>query len=402
MSGLDRARFRPVLVAPGNGAMAHAARDAGITVYDRAVDWWIRADDSFSMSRLDIENAVVGLLDVIDRERPSIVHTNTSVVISGAIAARRRRLYHVWHLHEVLHGHTELRTVLPLDDVFRVIDGLSDRVVTVSQAQRSECSAIDPSRLCTISNGVYRNVVAAADARTVRNELGVADDVCLVTAVGSIIPRKGHADLIEAAAILRGEGIEARYLIVGNGAEKEVAGLKARASALGVGDIVGFSGFRSDVQSVLAASDVLAQPSRNEALPTAVLEGMAAGLAVVATDCGGTKELVVDGETGFVVPPGRPAEFAHALGTLVRDQVLRRRMGDSGLKRFEDHYSLQAMVGAFERLYTELLESGDAPRATMTSVERTIRSYERAYLWKRAIARFGRMFARSPERRLRS
>ncbi|MBC8144732.1 MAG: glycosyltransferase, partial [bacterium] len=270
MANLDRERYRPVLVMPGAGRMVAAASTLGITVYNLPVDWWIRADPNFRMSRLDLESSVAGITDVIERERPSIVHTNTSVVLAGAIAARRSGVPHVWHLHEMLKGHTELRSVLSLDDVYRIIGGLSDRVVTVAQALANECTAIDRSQITTIHNGVPPNASTREQANQLRRELGIASDAIVVTAVGALIPAKGYDDLIDAAAIARRNGVAQTYLIVGRGEESVLSGLREHAVRAGVDDLVHFLGFRSDVPAVLAASSIHAHPSHGEALPTAV------------------------------------------------------------------------------------------------------------------------------------
>ena len=396
MASIDRERFRPVLVMPGSGAMVERARLLDIPVYDRQVDWWIRADPAFRMRRLDLSSAVDGIVDVIERERPALVHTNTSVVLAGALAARRCGVPHVWHLHEVLDGHTELRTVLPLDDVYRIIGELSDRVVTVARAQLAECTVIEASKLLTIPNGVEPNVVGPAEAAAVRRELAIADDAIVVASVGAVIPRKGYEDLVEAAAIARRTGVEIVCLIVGRGEPSEIERLSARARELGVDDRVRLLGFRSDVPAVLAAADILAHPSRNEALPTAILEAMAAGLPAVVTDCGGTAELVDDGVTGLIVPVAAPDRLAAALVRLAGDATLRGAMGESGRRRFEEHFSLRAMTRSFEELYRDVLResAGAPPRPIDPVVEKLVRTYERTYRRRRAFARLGAMASR--------
>jgi glycosyltransferase involved in cell wall biosynthesis len=396
LATIDREKFRPIVVMPGGGRMVAKAKELGISVYERPVDWWIRADPKFQMSRLDLETVIRSITEVIDRERPALIHTNTSVILAGALAARRSGVPHVWHLHEVLKGHTDLRSVLPLDDVYKIIGELSDRVVTVARAQLKECSSIDPSRLRTIPNGVQPNVVDRDAAMSVRRQLGLDEGTLVIASVGAVILRKGYEDLIDAATIVRDAGVDAHYLIVGRGDEDALARLRARVAERGVGDRVHLLGFRADVPAVLAASDILAHPSRNEALPTAILEAMAASLPSVATDCGGTSELVVDGVTGVIVPVQDPDQLAGAIVRLAGDPGLRRRMGELGRKRFNEHFSLGAMTRAFEELYRDVIReaAGAPPRPIDPSVERLIRIYQRTYRRRRAFARIGEMAAR--------
>jgi glycosyltransferase involved in cell wall biosynthesis len=346
------------------------------------------------MRRLDIAPTADANTAIIERPRPAIVHTNTSVVLSGAIAARRRGVHHVWHLHEVLRDHTELRAVLPLDDVYRIVDALSDRVVTVSDAQRSECGMIDPRKLRTIRNGVPRPAPARDARSAIRRELSIDDDTVLAVAVGALIPRKGHDVLIDAARVARRNGADLHYAIVGRGDDEWTRSLRARAQDIGVDDVFSFLGYRRDIDAILASADLLVHPSRNEALPTSILEAMASGLPVVASDAGGTAELVEHLRSGFVAPVGDAEALAGALTKLGSDIGLRREMGARGRVLFESSFSIDAMTDAFEELYERMLANPAPDPSIAPAVARLIHRYERTYMQRRAIARAGDMVAR--------
>jgi glycosyltransferase involved in cell wall biosynthesis len=190
--------------------------------------------------------------------------------------------------------------------------------------------------------------------RAVRAELGLPGDAPLVGEVGRLCDVKGQRELIQALAHVP----EARAVLVG--ADLEQGGayqrqLEQTAEAVGVRDRVVFAGRRNDVGDVLAELDVFALPSWTEGLPLVVLEAMARRTPVVATKVGGTPEVVVDGETGLLVPPRDPEALAAALRRLLEDADLRRRLGDAGYARVRDRFSAEAMMRRVLELYDEVL-----------------------------------------------
>jgi glycosyltransferase involved in cell wall biosynthesis len=130
---------------------------------------------------------------------------------------------------------------------------------------------------------------------------------------------------------------------------------KVREAALE--DRLILTGARSDVPQILAALDIFVMTSDTEGLPNAVMEAMASGLPVVATRVGGTPELVAEGETGHLVPPGRREPLLEALRALVADRALRRRMGEAGRIRIAAEFTLQRMVAGTRAVYDSLFDA---------------------------------------------
>ena len=161
--------------------------------------------------------------------------------------------------------------------------------------------------------------------------LGLPPGVPVVLNVARLAPIKGHAVLLEAMSRVLNSGTDAALLLVGEPWSGQPEGLIEQARGLGIADRVFFAGRREDVRELVAASDVCVTSSTgSEENSRAVGEYMAAGRPVVATAVGVIPELVIDGETGFVVPPGDPAQMADAIRRLLRDGDLARRMGDAG------------------------------------------------------------------------
>lgn len=186
-----------------------------------------------------------------------------------------------------------------------------------------------------------------------RRTLGLPPEAPLVVAVSRLNPMKGLDDYLEAAALLAGRFAEARFVIVGDGASRWE--LEEQARRLGLAGRVVFTGTRLDVAAILSQAAVSVAPSLSEGLSNVVLESMAAGAAVVATRVGGTPEILDDGVTGLLVPPCDAPALADAIGRLLGNAALARRLGDAARARAIRQFSMQDMVLQTESLYRALL-----------------------------------------------
>jgi glycosyltransferase involved in cell wall biosynthesis len=192
----------------------------------------------------------------------------------------------------------------------------------------------------------------------VRAELGFTDEHLVVGIVGRVTPAKGHREFLEMAAHLAGPFPNARFLIVGEATRGEEDEGRAILDGLATGPLrerVTVTGFRSDVPDLLAGLDVFAFPSHNEAFGLALIEAMATGLPTVSSDCDGVLDIVVEGETGLMVPPRDGAKLAAAVGALLGDAARRERMGQAGRGRVLGHFTEARMADAIEQLYAEAL-----------------------------------------------
>ena len=174
-----------------------------------------------------------------------------------------------------------------------------------------------------------------------------------VAVVANLRPGKGHDTLIDAAVEVLRCRPEATFEVIGDGSERER--LIAQADSRQVRRAFSFVGQRDDVPARLAEADIFVLPSRSEALPNAVLEAMAAGLPVVASDVGGIPELISHDRTGLLVPPGDPAALAAALLRVMNEKGLAARLGEAARVAAETHFSFDRMVTAFDACYTSAL-----------------------------------------------
>ena len=213
---------------------------------------------------------------------------------------------------------------------------------------------IDPARLRVIRNGVEIPAPMSTDRRAgLRATWGVEPHHVVIGLVANNRVGKGLHELIESAAALRARIPDARYVLVGDGQDR----LVDLVAGLGVGDIVTLHGQELDARTLYGAFDIVAQTSRAEGLPNAVMEGAAAGRAIVATAAGGTPEIVIDDVTGLLVPLADPPAFEAAVERLVRDPALRERLGAAARAYVQETFGMDRFIDETAALYEELAEA---------------------------------------------
>lgn len=210
--------------------------------------------------------------------------------------------------------------------------------------------SIKPETIRVLYNGIDSHLYDLNGTGTdIRKQLGINEKQCLIGTVGSLDTVKGHSYFLKAAAKIVETSMDTMFIVAGSG--NLLKSLKKETSLLGIEKNVIFLGFREDIPSVLQCMDIFVFPSLSEGLPLAVLEAMAAGKPVVATDVGGIPEVIGDGQTGFLVPPKNPDLLAEKITFLIRDRALRSRFGHSGRARVQKEFSLQNMVEEYQLLY---------------------------------------------------
>jgi glycosyltransferase involved in cell wall biosynthesis len=294
---------------------------------------------------------------LLARHRPRIVHTHMAkaglVGRAAALSLRPRPLtVHTFHGH-VLSGYFSGPVQRAFVILERQLARRTDVLVAVSEQVRDELLDLGigrPAQYRVIPVGLDLSAHLAVDepSGALRSRIGVRPDVPLVGVLGRLVPIKDHPTLFEAVA--RTPGVH--LAVVGDGERR--AELEGRARALGVADRVHFTGWWSDVPAVLADLDVVALSSRNEGTPVALVEALAAGRPVVATDVGGVRSVVRDGVTGILVPPGDPARLAAGLSTLAHDPELRARMGAAGRADVPARFGQERLLADVRSLYREL------------------------------------------------
>jgi glycosyltransferase involved in cell wall biosynthesis len=294
----------------------------------------------------------------VARVRPDLLHTHLGAAdVHGTMAARSLRIPSVSTIHVVapptMHelARREAARVRLMAAARR--HG-SQRVIAVSEAARGaylRAGLDQASRVVTVHNGIAARAAERSRAQ-LRRELGILDDAPVVAMISVLRDGKGHDIAFDAVAHLRERHPGLRLLVVGDGPARR----SIEALAQPLGDAVVFAGFRGDVVDILAASDALLLPTRMDAFPTSLLEAASVGLPVVATAVGGIPEIVDDGRTGLLIDsPPTSAAIGRAVGRLLDDPALRRRLGSAARERFQtcftaDHWALRC-----RQIYDEIL-----------------------------------------------
>ena len=333
VGSLDRKRFDPVVVTlKRDGPIGHALVARGV----RVVNLQLRSEFDLSI--------VPRLYAILRRERPDILHAflfhaNVAGRTIGRLAGVRRIVSSIRTLEGKWYH-------FPLE---RLTWRLGHGVVCASEAVREFAKRrAGIAESTVILGGVPEGVATRATGGFRRNAGPV------VATAARLSPGKGVKTFLRAARIVAASRADAHFVVLGGG---ELEGpLQAMSRELGIAERVTFAGWRDDVTRALAGCAVFVHASRlREGLPHAVLEAMLAGVPVVATDVGGTREAVAEGETGFLVPVRGVEAIAERVGRLLADPEMAKRMGDRGREIARERFSIQAMVAGTEALYRSIL-----------------------------------------------
>jgi glycosyltransferase involved in cell wall biosynthesis len=248
----------------------------------------------------------------------------------------------------------------PMTRLERLLNAQANRMVDAvvansdAVAADTKCSeTIEPRKLRVIRNGVEPiEPLPADDVAARRHALGVGDQDILIGCIANLHPIKGHDLLIDAFAVLRREGLPVRLVIVGGGPLQPE--LQRRIDDQGLGDAAHLLGSVTDPKPILRIFDLVVQASRSEGLPNALLEAAAAARPLVATAAGGSGEVVIDGETGLLVPVDDVAAITGAMRRLATDPDLRQRLGAAARRHIDTVFTMERFVGEYAALYEEL------------------------------------------------
>jgi glycosyltransferase involved in cell wall biosynthesis len=342
--GLPRDRFEVEVAALTRlGPLETELRDAAIPVTSIGKSLKI---DPFALGRLT---------RFIKAKRFDVVQTWIFAAnVYGRVAAHRAKVP-VVVTAEMAVDYWKSKSHLKID---RYLANWTDRLVGNSHAVVDfyRQAGIPESCLGMIYSGIGNEEPPIdVDRAAVRAEFGFGPTDPLLIFAGRLAPQKAVDDLISALDILQHIEPTLRTLIVGDGPLRDQ--LRELSNAFLLDKSVKFLGHRNDVPRLLAAADLLALPSLYEGLPNVVLEAMRFRKPVVATNAPGTTEVVVDGETGILVPMKQPTLLAKAIRDLVRDPELARKMGEAGRERVEKVFPVQLMIDRFAQLYSDIARS---------------------------------------------
>jgi glycosyltransferase involved in cell wall biosynthesis len=375
---MHRDRYTPVVVLCSDGPLAGKLRDAGIETHVLPLNSDVlntRKDSLGGGTLLQIKNVfhtflyTLRLARTMRKLKIALVHTNSlKADIIGGVAARLARIPILWHIRDRIAGDY---LPAPVAAVFRrlcriipdfVIANSSATLQTLALRPRHHTATVPSGielgeRMGVVHDGMRSPDEDPSPERTWRGAPRIG-------LVGRITPWKGQHIFLRAAAHVLQRIPDATFQIIGAALFSEQhydREIRQLALTLGIQDRVEFTGFREDIPQLVANLDVLVHASTSgEPFGQVVIEGMAAGKPVVATNGGGIPEIVVDGVTGLLVPMGDADSMAAAICRLLEDRAVAERMGLLGRQRVVENFTIENTVSKVEDLYDDML---DGPRS---------------------------------------
>jgi glycosyltransferase involved in cell wall biosynthesis len=302
--------------------------------------------------------------------KPQVIHTHMAKAGTlGRLAgvaynwtsrrSQRAKIVHTYHGH-VFEGYFDELSTRVFLMVERWLARRTDTLIGISSQVMKDLVTTyrigNPrtARLIPLGFDLERLLaVTAFDLEEARSRLGISRDALVVTTVGRLTAIKQHSLFLQMAQRVARKSSQVVFLIVGDG---ELRGrLEQEAKQLGVGHQVQFLGWRGDLETIYAATSVFVLTSRNEGTPVALIEAMAAGVASVATDVGGVRDVIARPQVGLLVPPGNADAVASAVIELVEDPVRRQEMGRHARAFVRGRFQRARLIGDIVRLYDDLL-----------------------------------------------
>jgi glycosyltransferase involved in cell wall biosynthesis len=352
-AGLDRSRFEVAVLNLGpDGPYGDYLRRRGIPVIDLDMPMGIR----LSTLRSGLRGIWRVLRFLLGRPRWDVVHTHmfrTSLLCALPARLAGSRLFGT--VHRIYYPWQPIveRLLAPLHEAIVVDSAAVGRILR-------DQTRIPQERYVVIHNGIDTAEFEATPTRAeARRALDLPASDLVISEIAHLAPHKGQIHLVRALARL--ERHDVRLLLVGDGPSR--ATIEDEAARLGLRDRVTLTGARADLPLLLAATDVLALPSTFEGFGIVQAEAMYLGIPVVSSDRGGSTEVVVEGQTGFLVPFGDEAALADRLARLVDSPDLRRRLGQAGRERVLERFTQERMAARYARLYEGAIERGLGPAA---------------------------------------
>jgi len=347
---IDRDRFEPLICCTAmGGELVKDAEDAGITVFV------LVRHGKFDLRR------VLQLARMLRKEKIDITHSfthdaNMYNVLASALAPGK-----IVICSERSSGEISEKVIAGLGKfIYRFVDKM---IVNSHRGGKiiARKFKIPAQKISVVPNGIQLNGLHRGSStdikRRLKREFGINDDEQIIGSVGNLWQiAKNHGFLLRAAALIVKSNPKVRFVLVGGGNQQRLA-LEDAARKLDLWEHFVFTGLRrhDEVLQIISLFDIGVLTSTKEGLPNAVMEYMACGKPVVTTDVGGCSELVVDGETGFLIPSGDVNAFAEKVLWLLNRAERAREMGQNGRDRILEHFSMEKMVSLTTEIYDRLI-----------------------------------------------
>ncbi|MES2557834.1 MAG: glycosyltransferase family 4 protein [Bacteroidota bacterium] len=305
------------------------------------------------------------LKQIIEEFKPDIVHTHAAK--AGALGRKAAKACKVPVIVHTYHGHVfhsyfgKVKTTL-YKYIERRLAKQSDGIIAISPLQKEELSIqhkiCAPEKITVIPLGFdlhkFQENLPEKRIET-RSKYQLGEDEVAVAIVGRLAPIKNHTLFLDAVETILKQGIRARFFIVGDGSEKAMIAERVNILNNTYGECITCTSWITDIATFNAGMDVICLTSDNEGTPVSLIEAQACNLPVISTDVGGVRDIVKDGETGFIVPKKNVSALAEKLALLINSKEIREKMSQNGWKFVEEQFHYTTLVRNMENYYRQLL-----------------------------------------------
>ena len=344
IKSLDRKKYTPILICQEDGELPQRLKKIDVEARYLKMRGW-RKGKFFLINLV----TVIKLLIFIKRNNIRLLHINPyRLAPYGALAAKLAKIPSILSIHDFVDK----------SKIKRFLINRADKIIVVSDSIGKVFNSRN-DKVRIIYNGINFSIFdKMIKGESIKKELAITNGTYLVGMVGQITPWKGHQDFLAAAAEVLKKKPFVRFLIVGDALfnkELSIEKLREISRQYKIDSHVIFTGLRKDIPQIIAGLDILVLPSRQEPFGRVILEAMAMGKPVIATDCGGPAEIITSGQTGMLVPVKRPDLLAKAIIRLLSNPTERERLARAGYDMVKNRFDLQKQVDKVTDLYEQVL-----------------------------------------------
>lgn len=302
------------------------------------------------------------ILAYLQKHKPNVVHTQLEFSDTlGNIAAKLLGIPSVSTVHTIETQAIRTRAFWRQQIRFFALRSFCTRVIAVSDKTRThhiQHGKFSPNKIITMYNGIDLEkfqVVNSLNTKKTRQALNLPDKGTIICTVAVLREQKGIQFMIDALPIILEQFPDVNYLVVGDG--QYGIRLKSLAVSRGVEERVVFAGHRTDIPEILMLSDVFVLPTLGDALPTVLIEAMAAKKPIIASDVGGVPEIITDEVTGLLIPPANPSNLATACLEILKNENLAKKLTQNAYKSVQQKFNVLSQVKQLSDLYQQIQDS---------------------------------------------
>lgn len=357
---LDRTKFNSIVILPNDGPLKLELEKINIEVYISPVLKLYRNifTPKNSLKFISEYKSAIRFLDELHKENKfDLVYSNTLAVLLGMLFSKRRKIKHIWHVHEIIVHPKVIATIFP-----KLVNKYADIVVCNSKATLENLVIRKPqikSKSIVIYNGIEQ--IELNTKLVQKEDLGFNNSDIIIALIGRINRLKGHKLLIESYCKYFKNKDNIKLLFVGSpvtGQEFYVDEIKEIINIQKIEEQVKILPFTNDLNTIWHLIDIVTMPSTEaESFGLVAAEAMLAKKPVIGSNHGGLMEIIVDKETGFLVKPNNSEELAFAIQKLIDDEELRIKFGENGFQRVSQFFSSNQYISNFETLFTDTINN---------------------------------------------